>query len=307
MRIVFFGTPDAAVPSLEAFVADADTDVVAVVTNPDRPSGRGMRLTPPPVKVAAEGHGVAVWQPEKPREILDRLIALRVDACAVVAYGALLPQDVLDAGGKGFVNLHFSVLPAWRGAAPVQHALLNGDIETGVTCFVLDKGMDTGAVLLVERTPVGPEETAGELMARLAGLGAPVLVRAVHGLVDGSIVPQPQDHQRATLAPKIGNDDARIDWRRPAMRLHDHVRALNPVPGAFTTFDGERLKVHRARVTRGAGEPGAVLRLDEQGPVVATGDGALLLVEVQPAGKARMTGQAFANGYRPVGSMLGGE
>lgn len=307
MRIVFFGTPEPAVPALEAFVANPDTDVVAVVTNPDRPSGRGMKLTPPPVKVAAQRHGLPVWQPEKPREILDQLIALRLDACAVVAYGALLPQDVLDAGGKGFVNLHFSVLPAWRGAAPVQHAVLNGDTETGVTCFVLDKGMDTGDVLLVERTPLGPEETSGELMARLAELGAPVLVRAVHGLVDGSITPQPQDHSLATLAPKIANDDARIDWTLSAERLHDQVRGLNPVPGAFTTFDGERLKVHRARVADGSGAPGQVLRQDEDGPVVAAGDGALLLTEVQPAGKPRMSGVAFANGYRPLGTTLGGE
>ena len=307
MRIVFFGTPEPAVPALEGFVADPDTDVVAVVTNPDRPSGRGMKLTAPPVKVAAQRHGLPVWQPEKPREILDQLIALRLDACAVVAYGALLPQDVLDVGGKGFVNLHFSILPAWRGAAPVQHAVLNGDTETGVTCFVLDKGMDTGDVLLIERTPLGPEETSGELMARLAELGAPVLVRAVHGLVDGSITPQPQDHSLATLAPKIANDDARIDWTRPAARLHDQVRGLNPVPGAFTTFDGERLKVHRARVTDGSGAPGEVLREDGDGPVVATGDGALLLTEVQPAGKPRMSGAAFANGYRPLGTTLGGE
>ncbi|HWH33665.1 MAG TPA: methionyl-tRNA formyltransferase [Egibacteraceae bacterium] len=311
MRIVFFGTPEAAVPSLEAFVADPDTEVVAVVTNPDRPSGRGYKLTPPPVKAAAERHGLPVWQPEKPREILDHLLALRLDACAVVAYGALLPQDVLDAGGKGFVNLHFSVLPAWRGAAPVQHALLAGDSETGVTCFVLDKGMDTGDVLLVERTPVAPDETAGELMARLADLGAPVLVRAVHGLVDGGIVPVPQDHGAATLAPKIGNDDARLDWDLPAARLHNQVRGLNPVPGAFTTFGGDRLKVHRARVADAAGAPGnapgEVVAVDEDGPVVACGDGALLLTEVQPAGKPRMSGQAFANGYRPLGAVLGRE
>lgn len=307
MRIVFLGTPDPAVPALEAFVADPDTEVVAVVTNPDRPSGRGMKLTPPPVKVAAERHGLPVWQPEKPREVLDHLLALRLDACAVVAYGALLPQDVLDAGGKGFVNLHFSILPAWRGAAPVQHSLLNGDTETGVTCFVLDKGMDTGDVLAVERTVVGPDETAGELMARLAELGAPVLVRAVHGLVDGSITPQRQDHELATLAPKIGNDDARIDWTLAAARLHNLIRGLNPVPGAFTAMAGERLKVHRARPAQGSGRPGEVLRAEDDGPVVATGEGALLLTEVQPAGKPRMPGPAWVNGYHPVGKVLGGE
>lgn len=305
MRIVFFGTPEAAVPSLEAFVADPDTEVVAVVTNPDRPSGRGYKLTPPPVKVAAEAHGLPVWQPEKAREILEHLIALRVDACAVVAYGALLPQNVLDAGGQGFVNLHFSVLPAWRGAAPVQHAVLNGDAETGVTCFVLDKGMDTGDVLLVERSPIGPDETSGELMTRLAQLGAPVLVKAVHGLVDGGISPTAQDHAQATLASKIANEDAAIDWTKTATVLHNQVRGLNPMPGAFTTFGDQRLKVHRSAVVDGSGVPGTVLRVDAEGPVVATGAGALCLTEVQPAGKPRMSGAAFGNGYQPSGQVLG--
>ena len=305
MRIVFFGTPEAAVPSLEAFAADPDTDVVAVVTNPDRPSGRGYKLTAPPVKVAAEAHGLPVWQPEKPREILDHLLALRLDACAVVAYGALLPQDVLDAGGRGFVNLHFSLLPAWRGAAPVQHAVMHGDRTGGVTCFVLDKGMDTGDVLLAEPTEIGPDETAGELMARMAVLGAPVLVRAVKGLVDGSIPPQPQDHAQATLAPKIANDDAAVDWTQSAERVHNLVRGLNPVPGAFTLLDGERLKIHRTRLAEGTGAPGEVVRIDADGPVVATGDGAVLLTEVQPAGKARMSGADFGNGYRPQGKRLG--
>jgi len=305
MRIVFFGTPEAAVPSLEAFVADPDTEVVAVVTNPDRPSGRGYKLTPPPVKVAAEAHGLPVWQPEKAREILEHLIALRVDACAVVAYGALLPQDVLDAGGKGFVNLHFSVLPAWRGAAPVQHAVLSGERETGVTCFVLDQGMDTGDVLLVERSPIGPDETSGELMARLAELGAPVLVTAVHGLVDGSITPTAQDHAQATLASKIANEDAALDWTNAATVLHNQVRGLNPMPGAFTTFGDQRLKVHRSAVVDGHGVPGTVLRVDADGPVVATGEGALCLTEVQPAGKPRMSGAAFGNGYQPSGQVLG--
>lgn len=305
MRIVFFGTPEAAVPSLEAFAADPGTDVVAVVTNPDRPSGRGYKLTPPPVKVAAEAHGLPVWQPEKPREILDHLLALRLDACAVVAYGALLPQDVLDAGGRGFVNLHFSLLPAWRGAAPVQHAVMHGDRTGGVTCFVLDKGMDTGDVLLAEPTEIGPDETAGELMARMAVLGAPVLVRAVKGLVDGSIPPRLQDHAQATLAPKIANEDAAVDWTRPAAAVHNLVRGLNPVPGAFTLLDGERLKIHRTRLADGDGAPGEVVRIDADGPVVAAGDGAVLLTEVQPAGKARMTGAAFGNGYRPQGKRLG--
>jgi methionyl-tRNA formyltransferase len=308
MRIVFLGTPEAAVPSLRAFLDAGDVEVAAVVTNPDRPSGRGYKLTPPPVKVVAQEAGVPVWQPGRAREIADDLAALRVDACAVVAYGALLPRPVLDAGGAGFVNLHFSLLPAWRGAAPVQAALRAGEQVTGVTCFVLEEGMDTGPVLAAERTEVGAEETAGELTARLATLGAPLLLTAVRGLVDGTIEPVPQDHDRATYAPKIAPEDARLDWTRDAAALARAVRAFNPVPGAHTTVDGARLKVHRARpvpAPAAGAPPGEVVHLAEAGPVVACGDGALCLTEVQPAGRPRMTGADFANGHRPLGKRLG--
>jgi methionyl-tRNA formyltransferase len=305
MRIAFLGTPEAAVPSLAALLAADGVEVAAVVTNPDRPSGRGYKLTPPPVKVLATEAGLPVWQPEKPREVLSRLQALRLDAAAVVAYGALLPEDVLAAGGRGFVNLHFSLLPAWRGAAPVQAALLAGDAETGISCFVLEKGMDTGPVLTAARTPVGAEETAGELTARLAQLGAPVLVAAVGGRGDGTLTPRPQDHARATLAPKVTPEQARLDWSRPAAELARAVRAFNPVPGAHTMLEGQRLKVHRARVTDAeAGAPGEVVRLDDDGPVVATGEGGLALTEVQPAGRPRMPGPAFVNGYHPLGRTL---
>ena len=307
MRICFFGTPDPAVPALEAFLADPEVEVVAVVTNPDRPSGRGYKLTPPPVKVTAEAAGVPVWQPVKAREILDDLRDAAPDACAVVAYGALLPQDVLDAGGAGFVNLHFSLLPAWRGAAPVQHSVLAGDARTGVSCFVLDAGMDTGPILDVQAVDVGPEETAGELMARLAVLGAPVLVRSVKGLVDGSMPPQPQDHEAATLAPKITTDDARLQWALGAVAVHRAVRAFNPVPGAWTTLRGERLKVHRVARDPRSGDPGTVIDTTPEGPLVGCGDTSVVLLDVQPAGKPRMAGAAFSNGYRPVGEQLGAD
>jgi methionyl-tRNA formyltransferase len=304
VRIVFFGTPQPAVPALEAFLAADDIEVAAVVTNPDRPSGRGHRLTPPPVKVVAQTAGVPVWQPTKPREVLEDLRALDVDACAVVAYGALLPRDVLDAGGQGFVNLHFSLLPAWRGAGPVQHSIRAGDVETGVTCFVIEEGMDTGPVLAAESARIRSGETAGELMERLALLGAPVLVDAVRGLVAGSLTPVPQEHARATLAPKIRPEDARVDWSAPADDVDRAVRSYNPVPGAHTTLRGKRLKVHRVRPVEGTGQPGMVIRLDAGGPVVACGQGAAVLEEVQPAGKPRMSGPAFANGYRPEGEQL---
>lgn len=306
MRVIFWGTPQAAAPSLEAFVAADDVEVLAVVTNPDRPAGRGHKLRPSPVKAAALAAGLEVWQPNRPRELADRLAQADADVSAVVAFGAILPADVLATARHGFVNLHFSLLPAWRGAAPVPHALLAGDQEAGVTCFVLDPGMDTGPVLTRRATAVGAEESAGELVARLADLGAPVLVEAVRGLIAGSITPVPQDHEQATLAPKIHPDDAALDWTQPAAVLHRTVRAYQPLPGAHTTHGGQRLKVHGARVTGDRGAPGTVVRLDETGPVVATGQGGLLLVEVQPAGRPRMAGPDFVNGYRPLGTRLGG-
>ena len=299
MRIAFFGTPQPAVPSLQAFINDPEVEVVAVVTNPDRPAGRGHKLTPPPVKVAAEAAGVPVLQPEKPGQILDELKAMHLDAAAVVAYGSILRQDVLDACGKGFVNLHFSLLPAWRGAAPVAFGIANGDTEGGVTCFHLDPGMDTGPVLTRLAVPIDPNETSGELTERLARLGAPELVRAVKGLVDGSITPEPQDHGIATYASKMSPDDARIDWTLPAQVIHNRVRAYNPMPGAHTTVQGARLKVHATQLSTLKGNPGHIIAEEQGFPVVGCGEGALKLLIVQPAGKPRMGGDAWANGYQP--------
>lgn len=308
MRICFFGTPEPAVPALAALHDAADVEVAAAVTNPDRPRGRGHTLAPPPVKVAAQERGIPVWQPERPRQAIGDLRALEVDACAIVAYGAILHPEVLAAGGRGFVNLHFSLLPAWRGAAPVAHAILHGQDETGVCCIVLDEGMDTGPLLAEVTTPIGAEETAGELTARLAALGAPTLVTAVRGYVDGSLRPRPQPEAGVSYAPKISPHDARLDWGRPAQELHRAVRAFNPVPGAHTSLDGQRLKVHRATVVGGDGPPGEVVGVevagDSGGPVVACAEMALRLDEVQPAGKPRMSGAAFANGYRVRGRRL---
>lgn len=299
VRIVFFGTPEPAVPALRALLEAEDIDVAAVVTNPDRPAGRGYRLRPSPVKVVATEAGVPVWQPQKAREIVDDLAALDVDACAVVAYGAILPQALLDVGGHGFVNLHFSLLPAWRGAAPVPAAIRAGDRVTGVTCFVLEAGMDTGPVLNRWETPIGERETAGELTQRLAVAGAPLLVEALRGLVDGTITPEPQDHDRATLAPKISPEDARIDWTATADEVDRTVRAYNPVPGAHTTLEGTRVKIHLVQPVPGEGDPGTVVGSLDGRPVVACGQGAVRLDQVQPAGRARMDGVDFANGYRP--------
>ena len=303
MRIAFLGTPEVAVPSLDALVAADDIEVVVVLCNPDRPKGRSRTPVPPPVKVAAEQHGIEVWQPAKPREVLERFRALKVDACAVVAYGALLPADVLAAGGAGFVNLHFSLLPRWRGAAPVQHALRAGDPTTGVTTFVLDEGMDTGPVLRRVEVPVEPEESAGALLARLAELGAPVLVASLQALHAGE-VPVAQVSDGATLAPKIHPEDVALDLARPAAQLANLVRSADPAPGAHTSLRDARLKVFGARaVTAAEGAaadtpPGTVLATDRDGILVACGEGALLLTEVQPAGRPRMAAAAFANGAR---------
>ncbi|WP_336249620.1 methionyl-tRNA formyltransferase [Stomatohabitans albus] len=299
MRIAFFGTPDPAVPSLSAFIDDSDIDVAAVITNPDRPAGRGHRLTPPPVKIAALDAGLPVFQPDQPSQIRQELIAMRLDAAAVVAYGSILKPDILESSGHGFVNLHFSLLPAWRGAAPVAFGIAHGDTVGGVTCFRLDAGMDTGDILTQLPIQIDPDETAGALTERLAILGAPELVRAVRGLVNGAITPQPQAHDLATYAAKISSEDARIDWTLPAAVIHNRVRAYNPLPGAHTSIQGARLKVHATRLTTGSGQPGHILREDKGFPVVACGEGAVTLVTVQPAGKPRMAGDAWANGYQP--------
>jgi methionyl-tRNA formyltransferase len=311
MRIVFLGTPAVAVPSLTALIEAPDVDVAAVITNPDRARGRSRTPVPPPVKETALAAGIPVWQPLKPREVLDDLRALDVDACAVVAYGALLPTDVLAAGGRGFVNLHFSLLPRWRGAAPVQHAIRAGDAVTGVTTFVLDQGMDTGPVLSQLEVDVAEGESAGALLDRLAVLGAPVLVDALRDLV-GGVTPHAQPADGATLAPKITPEDVAIDLTHPAVEVDRLVRSADPAPGAHTVFRGARLKVFGAVPhDRPAEAPadvaaGTVLARGRDGVVVACGEGAVLLTSVQPEGKARMDGAAFANGYRPeVGERLG--
>ncbi|MBW3664001.1 MAG: methionyl-tRNA formyltransferase [Actinobacteria bacterium] len=301
MRLGFFGTPDVAVPSLTALAADDRFELGVVVTNPDRPRGRSKREVAPPVKEAAIDHGLEVWQPHKPREIQDALAALRLDACAVVAYGSILPRSVLDAGGRGFVNLHFSLLPRWRGAAPVQHALRQGDDVTGLTTFVLDEGMDTGPILRQERTDIGSDETAGELLDRLAVEGAALLADSLHDWLSGALTPTPQPDEGATIAPRIRPDDCVIDWTGDAASIDRLVRASNPAPGAHTSFDGRRLKVWRSRPVAGpTGDPGEVVDRDDDGPIVATAGGALVLIEVQPEGKSRMSGSAFENGYQPT-------
>ncbi len=319
MRLVFFGTPDVAVPALDALVAAEDVDVVAVVTNPDRPRGRSRRPVPSPVKQAAEAAGIPVWQPERGRDVRDDLAAAAPDVCAVVAYGSILPRDVLDVPTHGFVNLHFSLLPRWRGAAPVQHAIRAGDTVTGLTTFVLDEGMDTGPLLATVETPIGDTETAGELLDRLALAGGAVLLGSLRDLVAGATA-TPQPSAGATLAPRIDPADVRIDWAAPAGTVAALVRSASPRPGAHTTWEHDRFKVlgavevvaavdapdpeHAdtpdAATSPSDGAPGEVVVVDPgTGPVVACGTGRVRLTRVQPAGKAAMDATDWVNGYQP--------
>jgi methionyl-tRNA formyltransferase len=294
VRIVYFGTPDDAVPPLRALV-DAGHEVLLVVTQPDRRRGRGGATAPSPVKVAALELGLPVRTPDRARELVDELTALAPDLAVVVAFGQLLPASVLTTARRGFVNLHFSLLPRWRGAAPVERAILAGDAETGVCVMALDEGMDTGPVYARLVTPIGAEETAGELRARLVVEGTPLLVTTVGAI--GDLEPVAQEGETMPAA-KLTVEEFRLDWTRPAEELARVVRAGNPRPGAWTELDGRRCKVLRAVVEPSAdaaeGPPGSV---DAAG-CVGTGDGRLRLVEVQPAGKAAMTASAWLAGRR---------
>jgi len=297
MRLVFLGTPGFAVPSLEGVVM-AGHQVLAVVTQPDRPSGRGQHAAAPPVKQAAQKLGLPVYQPERVRrpEAVEYLRALAPDAMVVVGYGQIIPQSVIDIPPRGIINVHGSLLPKYRGAGPVQWAILNGETATGVTTMRIDAGLDTGDMLLKAETAIGPEETAVELAVRLAEMGAGLLVRTLEGLEAGTIAPEKQNSSQATYAPLLKKEDGAIDWSQPAAAIHNRVRGLQPWPGASTVFRGQTLHIWRARRLDAAGTHGRLLSLKP--PVVGCGEGALELVEVQLEGRKRMAASDFANGQR---------
>ncbi|MGH2829223.1 MAG: methionyl-tRNA formyltransferase [Actinomycetota bacterium] len=299
MRVVFFGTPAIALAALEALLG-SHHEVTGVVTQPDRPRGRSGAPQPSPVKDAAVAAAVPVLQPVSPKDQgFARALAARApDACAVVAYGHLLPPAVLAIPPKGTVNVHFSLLPRWRGAAPVQRAIMAGDARTGVSVFVLEPTLDTGPVIDVTDVPIDPDDTAGTLLERLAPIGAGALLRALDAIESGQAKPVPQQSGGATPAPKIKPEEGLIDWSQPAGQIRNRIRALNPSPGAFTFFRGERLKVWAAAERPGDGSPGAFLG-SADALVVAAGDGALEVLQVQPGGKRRMSGAEFARGRRP--------
>ena len=291
-----------AIPSFEALFV-AGHDVAALVTQPDREKGRGRALAPPPVKPVAEARGVKVLQPQRVRdaEAQAALRALAPDVQVVVAYGQLLPRAVIDIPRLGTVNVHASLLPRYRGAAPIAWAIARGETETGVTTMLLDEGLDTGPVLLRHPTPIAPDETAAELAPRLARLGAELLVETLREMQRGALRPEPQDPAQATLAPILRKEDGRIDWRQTAPALACRVRGFNPWPGAFTTWAGSRLGVWRAREAPGrAAAAGEILGREGDALLVGCGSGTTLaLTEVQPEGRKRMSGAAFALGARP--------
>jgi methionyl-tRNA formyltransferase len=319
MRLVFFGTAEFAVPALRA-VAE---QTVLAVSQPDRPSGRGMGLKASPVKLAAQELGLEVATPQKCRapEFVEQLESLQADALIVAAYGQILSQSVLDSVRRGGINLHGSILPKYRGAAPIQRAILEGETQTGVTLMQMDRGMDTGDVIAISRTPIGPDETYGELQERLAETGAELLFEWLERIVAGDYPRQPQNEAEATLAPKVTKAEAELRFERPANREYDRFRAFTPSPGAFVRLiasPGESpststllppsasrsaprgagvVRIHRARARTESGPAGTILGLDPF-PRIAFLEGSLEWVEVQPEGKKRMSGRDWANGLR---------
>ena len=316
MRLVFAGTPDAAIPALEAVLASRH-EVAAVVTRPDAPAGRGRHLEPSPVARLAREAGLEVLTPVKVRdpEFLDRLRAIGPDCCPVTAYGALLPQSALDIPPQGWVNLHFSLLPAWRGAAPVQHAILHGDDITGATTFRLVKELDAGPVFGVVTESIRPDDTAGELLGRLAVSGADLLLATLDGIESGQLEARPQPAEGVSLAPKITAEDARVRWDQPAIAVDRQIRATTPSPGAWTTLGEARLKLWpvdpapgnpapRNAVSASAPAPGEV-RILRSGVLVGTATTPVGLGDVQPPGKRRMRAADWARGLRQARVVLG--
>ena len=298
MKVVFMGTPDIAATCLKQILADG-FQVVAVYTQPDRPKGRGMKMVYSPVKEVALAEGIPVYQPENFRdeEAVQTLAALQPDAIAVVAYGRILPQKVLDIPKLGCVNIHASLLPQYRGSAPYQWAVLDGLKETGVTAQHMAAKMDAGDIIDVAKTPIGENETAGELLDRLAVLGAELLSRTLTKFQNGTAVGNPQNEAEVSFAPMLDKSMCPIDWSKPAQKVHDHVRGLHPWPVATTELAGTNFKIHATRVVEGAGAPGQILALTKTGLVVACGEGAVEISQLQAEGGKRMAAPDYFRGH----------
>jgi len=312
LKLVFCGTPGFAVPSLRALLADSYFQVAAVVTQPDRPSGRGKKTASSPVKEAALEAGIAVYQPEKIRSesSLDYFKRLAPDAVVIIAYGQIIPAALIALPRLGWINLHASLLPKYRGAAPINWAIINGEKITGLTTMQIDAGLDTGPILLKYQTGIAPDETAPELYAQLAEAGAPLIVETLKKLDGGEITPAPQDHSQATLAPPLKKEDGRIDWVLPAPKIYNRIRGLQPWPGAFTSFRGAQCRIwgKPLKPVASGGMPGILLPTQEDGLLVICGGATVLHVEhVQLEGRNRITDREFMNGARiSPGERFGG-
>jgi methionyl-tRNA formyltransferase len=295
------GTPELAIPTLEALVKGPHK-VRLVVTQPDRPAGRHLKVRPTPVKIFALKEGLPLMQPLslKESEFVEYLKELRPEAIIVFAYGKLIPKWLLELPRYGCLNIHASLLPKYRGAAPIQRAIMNGEKVTGLTVMRMDEGLDTGDIILQKKIEILDTDTAGSLAQKMAYEAPELLLTALAGLEEGKLKPRPQDHRKATLAPKIEKIEMQIDWHKSACDIRNLIRALNPHPGAFTLINGRRLKIWSVEVIKEqAGDPGTVIKIDKnKGPIVATAEQSLILTEVQPENRAKMTGSEFIRGYR---------
>lgn len=309
LRIVFMGTPDFAVPALRRLV-EKKYPIVAVVTQPDRPKGRKRELQPPPVKVVAEEYGIPVVQPEKVRnpEDLAKVLELKPDLIITAAFGQILPKELLDAPKYGCINLHASILPKYRGGAPIHHAIMNGETETGVTLMYMVEALDAGDMIAKKTIPIETTDHVGTMFDKLADVAADLIEESLPAFLAGELEAIPQNHEEATFSPNIKREDEQINWSRSARDLYNQVRGLHPWPVAFTTWKGQPFKVWWSEIANelSDAEPGTVLRVEENGIAVQTGDGVLLLMDIQPAGKKRLPVAEFVRGRQmQVGERLG--
>ena len=309
MNIIFMGTPDFAIPSLTLLLA-SDNTLAGVVTQPDRPKGRGKQLKPPPVKVLAKQYGLPVIQPEKVKDedSIQWIKAQHPELIVVVAFGQILPPKVLRLPPRGCINLHASLLPYYRGAAPINWSIMNGDTTTGVTTMFMNEWMDTGDILLQKETPIEPDEDAPALRNRLATLGAKLLLETIHRLKRGELTSLRQDHDKATYAPPLKKEDGKIDWQRSALDIHNQIRGTLPWPGAFTKVGNKLLKIFKSELGKGSPQdpPGTITNVSSDGIAVATGRGDIRITEIQLQDRKRMAVSAFVKGNPlPVGTQLG--
>ncbi|GLI37835.1 methionyl-tRNA formyltransferase [Geobacter hydrogenophilus] len=307
LRIIFMGTPDFACPTLTRLIERGE-DVIAVVTQPDRPKGRGQKLVPPPVKVIAEEHGIPVLQPQKVRapEVITRIRELNPDLIVVVAFGQILPQSLLDIPRHGCINIHASLLPRYRGAAPINWCLINGETETGITTMQMDAGLDTGDMLVKRAIPIGPDEDAQSLHDRLSLLGAETIDETLDRLQAGTLTREKQDDTLTCYAPMLKKEDGLVDWKQEPQQIKNLVRGFTPWPGAYTTLDDKTLKLYKVSVANGCGRPGDIMAVGKDGIIVGCGSGSLCIEELQLEGRKRLSASDFLAGCRlEPGNRLG--